>query len=67
MGVELIKNISILQNDNLKLYDNVNSKFINRTEIFNRRITDFDIIILYDCIEENCTDYYEFLDELKIL
>ena len=66
LGVELFNEVSILENENLKLYDNKNSKFINRKEIINRRITDFDIVVLYDCIEENCTDYYEFLDNLTI-
>ena len=66
LGVELFNEVSILENENLKLYDNKNSKFINRREIFNRRITDFDIFVLYDCMEENCTDYYEYLDYLKI-
>ena len=66
LGVELLGNIDLLWNDNFKLYDNNNSKFINRREIFNRRITDFDIFVLYDCMKENCTDYYEYLDHLKI-
>lgn len=53
--------------DNIKLYDNKEEYFINRNYTFLKRISEFDIIILYDCKEENYSDYNQFLNYLTEL
>ena len=51
------------------IYDNKVEKFVKRNEKFNKRITDFDVYILYECDNLNCSDYYDFaklVDEINI-
>ena len=44
---------------NLKIYDNKKEKFIERSSLFSKKINDFDILILYECDNLNCSDYFE--------
>ena len=67
LGVRIINKTYSINNKNFKLYDNKREEFIERSTIFNKRISDFEIIVFYDCEYENCSDYYEYLDFLKIL
>ena len=49
---------------NLKIYDIRNRTFLERRSIFSKKINDFDIFILYECDNLNCSDYYEQLKNL---
>ena len=48
-------------NNKVKLLDATTGKFINRNEIFQRQITEFNIVIFYECENSNYSDYYNYL------
>ena len=64
--IELNKELYDLM-DIFVLYDNKESKIIQKNTFFKKRISEFDILILYECDEKNCSDYYELLERLKII
>ena len=45
-------------NDKFKLLDNNTGHFINRKETFEKKISEFEIFVVYECEELNCSDYY---------
>ena len=45
-----------------KLYNVYEEKEINRDSDFSIKTNDFDLWLLYQCEEENCTDYYKKYD-----
>ena len=45
-------------NNKFKLLDNISGHFINRKETFEKKISEFEILIVYECEELNCSDYY---------
>ena len=63
--IELNKTKYIVNLDEFVLYDNKEQKFINKNTYFRKRISEFDIIVFYDCEEKNCSDYYRFIESLK--
>ena len=54
-----------IDNENFLLYDNKKEKAFSRNSYFNSRISDFDISVVYECKESNCSDYYDLLEKLK--
>ena len=44
---------------------NKKSKFNNKDTFFRKRISEFEILLFYDCDEKNCSDYYRFMESLK--
>ena len=48
-----------------KIYDNNLSKFINPSRIFTKKVKDFDIYILYECNDTNCSNYDDVLEEFR--
>ena len=54
--------LSILK---LQIYDNKKEKFIEKGSKFSTKINDFDIIIIYECNNLNCSDYLELLEYLR--
>ena len=63
--IELNKTKYNLDLDEFELYDNKEEKNINKNTYFRKRISEFDIIVFYDCKEKNCSDYYRFMESLK--
>ena len=63
--IELNKTKYILDLDEFVLYDNKKSKFNNKDTFFRKRISEFEILLFYDCEEKNCSDYYRFMESLK--
>ena len=55
----VLKNNKLFYNNNIKIYDNLLSKFITHKTKFNRKVKDFDIQILYECIYSDCSDFEE--------
>ena len=55
----VLKNNKLLYNNNIKIYDNLLSKFITHKTKFNKKVKDFDIQILYECIYSDCSDFEE--------
>jgi len=49
----------------LQIYDNKKEKFIEKGSKFSTKINDFDIIIIYECNNLNCSDYLELLEHLR--
>ena len=49
----------------LQIYDNKKEKFIEKGSKFSTKINDFDIIIIYECNNLNCSDYLELLESLR--
>ena len=45
-----------------KLYDNKVGQFIERNKHFNKKITEFNIYVLYECDDFTCNDYENFLN-----
>ena len=45
-----------------KLINHHEKKEINRTSQFSIKTNDFDLLLYYQCEEENCTDYYKNFD-----
>ena len=50
---------------NLKIYDDKKEKFIERSSLYSTKINDSDILILYECDNLNCSDYFEQKKNLK--
>ena len=48
-------------NNKVKLLDAKTGKVIHRNEIFQRQITEFNIVIFYECENSNYSDYYNYL------
>ena len=48
-----------------KIYDNKLSKFIDPSMIFTKKVKDFDIDILYECNDTNCSNYDDVLKEFR--
>ena len=48
-----------------KIYDNKLSKFIDPSMIFTKKVKDFDIYILYECNDTNCSNYDDVLKEFR--
>lgn len=48
-----------------KIYDNKLSKFIDPSMIFTKKVKDFDIYILYECNDTNCSNYYDVIEEFR--
>ena len=48
-----------------KIYDNNLSKFIDPSMIFTKKVKDFDIYILYECNDTNCSNYDDVLEEFR--
>ena len=65
LKIELNKTIYNFNPNNIKLYDNKAELNISQNSVFLKRISDFQVIIFYECIEENCSDYSQFLNNLK--
>ena len=45
-------------NDKFKLYDIKIKDFIDRKKTFQKKISEFEIFVVYECEELNCSDYY---------
>ena len=48
-----------------KIYDNKLSKFIDPSMIFTKKVKDFDIYILYECNDTNCSNYDDVIEEFR--
>ena len=48
-----------------KIYDNHTSNFIDPSMIFTEKVKDFDIFILYECNDTNCSNYDDVLKEFR--
>ena len=48
------------------IYDNNASEFIDIKNKFNKQINKFDVVILYECKNSNCSDYYDYISSLNI-
>ena len=48
-----------------KIYDNHTSNFIDPSRIFTEKVKDFDIFILYECNDTNCSNYNDVLKEFR--
>ena len=48
-------------NNKFKLYDPKKKDFVNRREIFQSKISNFNIYIVYECETLNCSDYFEYI------
>ena len=48
-----------------KIYDNKLSKFIDPSMIFTKKVKDFDIFILYECNDTNCSNYDDVIEEFR--
>jgi hypothetical protein len=47
--------------EKFKLYDNNAGQFIERNKHFNKKITEFEIYVLYECDNFTCSEYDDFL------
>jgi len=47
--------------EKFKLYDNKAGQFIERNKHFNKKITEFEIYVLYECDNFTCSEYDDFL------
>ena len=50
----------LIDNNNFNLHI-----IFSRNSLFNRRISEFDISVIYECKEDNCSEYYTFLENIK--
>ena len=54
-------------NDKFKLYDKKENNFINRSSIFKRNLSEFEIYIVYECEVFNCSDYLDYINNSELL
>ena len=52
-------------NERFKLYDPDSDKPIESNTIFSKKINDFRAVLYYDCINLNCSDYFEFVRNIS--
>ena len=49
-------------NDKFKLYDKKEDNFINKSCIFERNLSEFEIHVVYECEVFNCSDYLDYIN-----
>ena len=49
--------------ERFRFYNQKDDKMISRNIPFRKRISDFDIVLLYDCENTNCSDYFDFINK----